>query len=144
MFKMISISKICPLEVFFWAPSCLNSVWYTFFRVLLLRGRRLAFVYEAAIENTQISARGAPNWISQRQKAKGDVNKPWNCAKGPGDATSHYVDKSNFRIKQKLIIRFTAHIFFVNSGEVSMSLRNNNQQSLGTFSRLGSEKTALL
>ena len=41
-----------------------NSVWYAFFRALLLRGRRLAFVYEAAIENTQISARGAPNWIS--------------------------------------------------------------------------------
>ena len=45
-------------------PFRLNSVWYGFFRILLLRGRRLAFVYEAAIENTQLSERGAPNWIS--------------------------------------------------------------------------------
>ena len=75
---------------------------------------------------------------------KGNVNKAWDCAKGPGDATSHFVTKSDFRITQKLIKRFTAHIFFVNSGEVSMSLRNNNQQSLGIFSHLGSEKTGLL
>ena len=75
---------------------------------------------------------------------KGNVNKAWDCAKGPGDATSHFVTKSDFRITRKLITRFTAHIFFVNSGEVSMSLRNNNQQSLGIFSHLGSEKTGLL
>ena len=93
---------------------------------------------QAAIENPQLTARGPPSLKSYRQKAKGDANKAWNCAKGPGDATSHYVDISNFRIKRKLNTRFIAHIFFVNSGEISMSLRNNNQQSLGIFSHLGS------
>ena len=82
--------------------------------------------------------------MSFGKKTKGSVNKAQDCAKGPGDAMSHYVDKSNFRITRILITRFTVHIFLVKSGEVSMSLRNHNQQSLGIFSHLGSEKTALL
>ena len=132
------------LTKFFFAPSCLNSVKYPFFRVLLLQEGRSSFVSQAAIENPQITPRGPPSLIGYRQKARGVANNAWNCAKGPGDATSHYVDISNFRIKRKIITRFTAHIFFVNSGEISMSLRNKNQQSLGIFSHSGSEKTALL
>ena len=44
-------------------PFKLNSVWYAFFRVLLLSGRRLAFLYEAASQNPQLTPRGAPYWI---------------------------------------------------------------------------------
>ena len=109
-----------------------------------IRCGRSSFVRQTAIENPQITAGGLANLMSSRQMTKGCVNKARECTKGPGDAMSHFMAKSNFRIKRKLITRLTAHIFFLNSGEVSMSLRNNNQQSLGIFSHLGSEKTALL
>ena len=75
------------------------------FRVLPVRHGCSSFVHQTAIENPQISARGPPNWISQRQKAKGDVNKDWVRAKGPGDATSHLMAQSDFRITGKLITR---------------------------------------
>ena len=132
------------LEKKIWTQSCLNSVRYAFFRVLPVRGCRPSFVRQTAIQIPQIPWRGPATLMSYRQMTKGNVNKAWDCAKGPGDAMSHFVTKSDFRITRKLITRFTAHIFFVNSGEVSMSLRNNNQQSLGIFSHLGSEKTGLL
>ena len=109
-----------------------------------VRDGRASFVPQTAIENPQISCRGLAISMSKREKTKDNVNKAWVCAKGPGDATSHLMAKSNFRITGKLIARWTAHIFFQNSGEVSMSLRNNKQQCLGIFSHLGSEKTALL
>ena len=131
LFKMIDISIICPSEV-------------GIIRVLPICCGRSSFVRQTAIENPQISYGGLANLMSFRQMTKGNVNKARDCTKGPGDAMSHFMAKSNFRIKQKLIIHLTAHISFLNSGEVSMSPRNNNQQSLGIFSHLGSGKTALL
>ena len=49
--------------------------------------------------------------MSFKQMTKGNVYKAWDCTKGPGDAMSHFMAKSNFRIKQKLITCLTAHIF---------------------------------
>ena len=96
------------------------------------------------LKNHQITSGGLASLMSFGKKTKGSVNKARDSAKRPGDAMSHFMAKSNFRNTQKLITRYTAHIFILNSGEVSMSLRNNNQQSLGIFSHLGSEKTGLL
>ena len=50
--------------------------------------------------------------MSFREMTKGGVNKARYCTKGPSDAMSHFMAKSNFRNTQKLIPRYTAHIFF--------------------------------
>ena len=46
--------------------------------------------------------------IIYRQKTKGKTGKGESK---PGDAMSHYVEKSNFRTTQKLITAFPAHNF---------------------------------
>ena len=89
----------------------LISVRYAFFRVLPIRHCRSPFVPQTAIENPQLTSRGLAFLMSFSQKTKGDVNEAWDCAKEPGDATSHFMAKSNFRITRKLIPRSTAHIF---------------------------------
>ena len=117
---------------------------YAFFRILLIHGHRLSFVAQTAVEIAQVSYKGPTTLMSYTQKTNSNVNKAWDGAKGPDDASSHNVDKSNSRTTQKLITSLTAQNFFLNLGEVPKSLRIKNRQSLRIFSHLESVKTALL
>ena len=115
---------------------------YAFFRILQIHGHRLSFVAQTAVD--QVSYKGPTTLMSYTQKTNSNVNKAWDGAKGPDDASSHNVDKSNSVTTQKLITCLTAQNFFLNLGEVPKSLRIKNRQSLRIFSHLESVKTALL